>query len=145
MVIAAAAVVALLAVVPVMMQPEEKQATPEPAMQPTPTLTPTLTGPLVPTPAESSPVSAVQLELKPPKDNGTSVLLEWTSSKPLLYAVYLAEQGGKGAQTTYRGRGNSLTVKVSPGLKYCFEVQGTDATAIYVSKPQPIRGATCDN
>ncbi|MEV8378390.1 protein kinase [Kribbella sp. NPDC056861] len=138
LVIAAAAVVALLAVVPVMMQqPEPKQAGPAPA--------PTTPPIPVPTATESSPVPAVRLELKPPKDNGTSVVLEWTSSKPLVYAVYLAEQGGKGAQTTYKGRGTSMTVKVIPGLKYCFEVQGTDATAIYVSKPQPIRGATCQN
>jgi hypothetical protein len=87
----------------------------------------------------------VQLELKPPKDNGTSVLLEWTSSKPLNYAVYIAEQGGQSPQTSYRGTGTSLTVNVTPGLKYCFEVQGTDGNAIYTSKPKPIRGATCQS
>lgn len=134
LVIAGASVVALLAVVPVMMQPGGEQTKQGPTSAPT-----------VPTSTEPSVVPAVQLELKPPKDNGTSVLLEWTSSKPLTYAVYIAEQGGKSAQMTWRGRGTSLAVKVSPGLKYCFEVQGTDANAIYVSKPQPIRGATCKN
>ncbi|WBQ08427.1 serine/threonine protein kinase [Kribbella sp. CA-293567] len=136
-VIVAAAVVSLLAVVPVMMQPGHQRSAPK--------ASPPASVPPVPAPTQPSVAPAVQLELKPPKDNGTSVLLEWTSSKPLIFAVYLAEQGGKGAQTTYRGRGTSMTVKVTPGLKYCFEVQGTDATAIYVSKPQPIRGATCDN
>jgi eukaryotic-like serine/threonine-protein kinase len=140
-VIGAAAVVALLAVVPVMLQPGDGRREPGVAQSvPTPMI-PTPTGPS--SSIEPPTVQAGQLELKPPKDNGTSVLLEWTSSKPLTYVVYMAEQGGKGAQATYKGSGTSLTVKVSPGLKYCFEVQGTDSVMIYLSKPQPIRGATC--
>jgi serine/threonine protein kinase len=133
LVIGAAAAVALLAVVPVMLQPADEHAAPL-ATSEVSTSTPT-----------QSAIPAVQLELKPPKDNGTSVQLEWTSSKPLTYAVYVAEQGGKGAQTTYKGSGTTLTVTVNPGLKYCFEVQGTDSSAVYISKPQPIRGATCKN
>jgi serine/threonine protein kinase len=134
LVIGAAAVVALLAVaVPVMFGREKQQS--EPQQNKTSTSTPST--------APSTP--AVELNLLPPKDNGTSVSLQWTSSKPLTYAVYVAEQGGKGAQTSYKGSGTSLTVNVVPGLKYCFEVQGTDGHAIYMSKPLPIRGATCDS
>ncbi|WP_170284640.1 serine/threonine protein kinase [Kribbella amoyensis] len=100
-----------------------------------PEQTPTSPGPTV--------TPAVQLVLQPPQDKGTSVVLKWTSSKPLTYALNIAQQGGSGAQTTYRGSGTSQTVQVVPGLKYCFEVQGTDGTAIYISEPQPLRGATC--
>ncbi|HEY0475529.1 MAG TPA: protein kinase [Kribbella sp.] len=136
-VIAAAAAVALAAVIPVALQPWKQHAEPQPT-----TAGSSIAGAGTPTPA---PAQAVQLELKPPKDNGTSVLLEWTSSKPLNYAVYIAEQGGQSPQTSYRGTGTSLTVNVTPGLKYCFEVQGTDGNAIYTSKPKPIRGATCQS
>jgi serine/threonine protein kinase len=136
-VIAAAAAVALAAVIPVALQPWKQHAQPQPT-----TAGSSIAGAGTPTPA---PAQAVQLELKPPKDNGTSVLLEWTSSKPLNYAVYIAEQGGQSPQTSYRGTGTSLTVNVTPGLKYCFEVQGTDGNAIYTSKPKPIRGATCQS
>jgi serine/threonine protein kinase len=136
LVIGATAAVALGAVVLIMLQPwKSQQATPPPAVATvnlSATATPTVT-------------SAVQVELKEPRDNGTSVLLEWTSSRPLTYAVNVAEQGGTGPpQTSYRGTGTSLTVPVSPGLKYCFEVQGTDGTVIYISRPKAIRGATCD-
>lgn len=136
-VIGAAAVVALLAVaVPVMFLPGKPHSEPQQSTTGTP-----------PAPAPSTtPVGpAVQLKLLPPKDNGTSVSLQWSSSKPLTYAVYVAEQGGKDAQTSYQGTGTTLTVNVSPGLKYCFEVQGTDGHAIYMSKPLPIRGATCSS
>ena len=137
LVIGAAAVVALLAVaVPVMFGRGKQQSQPQQNN----------TGTAIPSATPSTPSGpAVELNLLPPKDNGTSVSLQWTSSKPLTYAVYVAEQGGKGAQTSYKGSGTSLTVNVVPGLKYCFEVQGTDGHAIYMSKPLPIRGATCDS
>jgi hypothetical protein len=86
----------------------------------------------------------VEIVLQAPQDRHSFVVLNWKSSKPLDYAVFMAEQGGKGGpKTTYRGEGTTLTIPVSPGLKYCFEVQGTDGTATYVSSPKPIRGATC--
>jgi serine/threonine protein kinase len=129
LVITGAAAVALLAVVPVMLQPGSPEAQPQQTT--------------VPLPTPTQPTPAVQINLKTPQDNGTSVLLEWTSDKSLTYAIHMAEQGGEHAQMIYKGSGTSLTVKVSPGLKYCFEVQATDATAIYFSKAQPIRGATC--
>jgi serine/threonine protein kinase len=119
-IIGAAAAVALIAVVPVMLQPRNDTSQPPQTVP-----------------------AAVQLELKPPQDKGTSVLLQWSSSKPLDYAVFVAEQGGKAPRTSYHGSGTFLTVEVQPGLKYCFEVQGTDGDSIYSSQPKPIRGATC--
>jgi serine/threonine protein kinase len=150
LIIGAAAAVALIAVVPVMLQPgndtsQPPQAVPgtelvsvAPSTIPIQSTMPTQS--VIPT---QTPPAAVQLELKPPQDNGTSVLLQWSSSKPLDYAVFVAEQGGKAPQTTYRGSSTSLTVAVQPGLKYCFEVQGTDGSFTYSSKPKAIRGATC--
>jgi serine/threonine protein kinase len=136
LVLGATVAVALGAVVLIMAQPwKSQQAIPPPAVA-------TVNLSATPTPTVTS---AVQVELKEPRDRGTSVLLEWASSKPLTYAVNVAEQGGTGPpQTSYRGTGTSLIVPVTPGLKYCFEVQGTDGTAIYISQPKAIRGATCD-
>jgi eukaryotic-like serine/threonine-protein kinase len=128
------AAASLVAVLAVMLLPND-----EPETAPTPVAT----LPEPETAVTPSMTRAVRLELKPPTDNGTSVKLEWTSSKSLVYAVHMAEQGSKGVQTTYGGRSTSMTVKVTPGLMYCFEVQGTDGTAVYVSDPQPLRGATC--
>jgi serine/threonine protein kinase len=138
LIIGAAAAVALIAVVPVMLQPGS--STSEPAHTVPGTELASVAPSTIPT--QTRP-AAVQLELKPPQDNGTSVLLQWSSSKPLDYAVFMAEQGGKAPQTSYRGSGTSLTVAVQPGLKYCFEVQGTDGSFTYSSKPKAIRGATC--
>lgn len=134
MLIGAGVAASLAAVLVVMLLPKDA-----PQSTPRPVVTRPSSGPA----ATPSMTPAVRLELKPPKDNGTSVQLEWTSSKPLTYALNIAEQGGNDAQTTYRGTGTSMTVRVSPGLMYCFEVQGTDGTAIYISDPQPLRGATC--
>jgi hypothetical protein len=83
------------------------------------------------------------IKLEPPQDKGTTVVLKWSFSKPLTYAVFVAEQGAKAPRSTYRGSGTTLTVQVSPGLKYCFEVQGTDGRDVFYSTPRSIRGATC--
>lgn len=129
--------IALLAVAVALVQPWRDPQNQTKTGPPTP---PAATDSSLP---EQTATPAVQLELKPPRDNGTTVYLQWTSSKPLTYAVYVAEQGGQSAQTSYRGSGTSVTVAVTPGLKYCFEVQGTDGTAIYSTRPVSIRGATC--
>ncbi|ADB29872.1 serine/threonine protein kinase [Kribbella flavida DSM 17836] len=101
---------------------------------------PTLQTPVTPT---HTITSAVQVQLKPPQDRGTSVVLEWSSSKPLTYVVNVALQGGGEAERIYRGTGTTTTVAVTPGLKYCFEVMASEGTAVYISAPQPLRGATC--
>ncbi|MGW6282651.1 serine/threonine protein kinase [Kribbella sp. NPDC055071] len=138
LVIAAAASIAVLAVTPVILHASHGSG----AQQAAPaTSAPTDAG--AGTPGAGTP-PVVEIVLQAPQDRHSFVVLNWKSSKPLDYAVFMAEQGGKGGpKTTYRGEGTTLTIPVSPGLKYCFEVQGTDGTATYVSSPKPIRGATC--
>jgi hypothetical protein len=141
LIIGAAAAVALVAVVLVMLQPgNDRSHQTVPGTQVAPVTLSTIPLSTIPT---QTPPPAVRLELKPAQDNGTSVVLRWSSTKPLDYAVFMAEQGGKAPQTSYRGSGTSLTVAVQPGLKYCFEVQGTDGSFTYSSQPIAIRGATC--
>ncbi|MGW1341473.1 serine/threonine protein kinase [Kribbella sp. NPDC002412] len=133
--IGAAAAVALVAVVPVMIQPgDDDEATPPPPTAST-AATPSVTA-----------SAAAKIVLKPPQDKVTSVVLAWSFPKELdEYVVFVAEQGAKTARIADRGRMTSLTVQVSPGLKYCFQVQGTDGVATYESDPQSLRGATCLN
>lgn len=88
---------------------------------------------------------AMQLEIHQLEDNGETVELGWRSAEPLTYAVFVAEQGGQSPKTRYRGRGTTLTVEVEPGLKYCFQVQGTDGVQTFESEPVPIRGGTCES
>ena len=131
------AAVALVAVVPVMVQPgkDDEAAVPPPvASTPAPS-----------TSAGTTP--AVQLiDLKPPQDKGTSVILTWSFPRTMTtYAVIVAEQGAKQPQPhLVPGRNTTFTVPVSPGLKYCFEIQGTDGASDPVgSNMRGIRGATC--
>lgn len=128
------AAVALVAVVPVLMQPsQEEETAPPPPVVTTPAPT-----------ASASTTPAAQIELKPPVDKGTSVVLTWTSSEPMTYAVIIAEQGAKKPQVDITGARTTHTVQVSPGLKYCFEIQGGNGTAApYSSNIRGIRGATC--
>jgi serine/threonine protein kinase len=121
-------------------------------------LTPAAPGPAEPGSAESRPgptagpstattpppaTGGVRLEIRQIEDTGRTITLTWRSSKPLTYAVFVAEQGRPHPSIRYRGAGTSLTIPVEPHLKYCFQVQGTDGTATYESAPRSIRGATC--
>ncbi|MEV5961941.1 protein kinase [Kribbella sp. NPDC051952] len=131
--IGAGAALALVAVVPVMLQPGDDDTTTEPP-------------PTISTPSASvtpTPVPKQGIRLNAPQDKGTSVVLNWTFPRKLTYYVFVAEQGSKQPQPTYKGPGTSLTVQVSAGLKYCFEVQGTDGVEFFISQPLGIRGATC--
>jgi serine/threonine protein kinase len=130
--IGAGAAVALVAVVPVVFRPGHDQATSPPPIVSTPT---TSTTPVSPKPG--------MIKLNPPVDKGTSVVLTWSYPRALTYYVFVAEQGGKRAQPTFKGVATTLTVQVSSGLKYCFQVQGTDGVNTFESVPVPIRGATC--
>ncbi|WP_433165226.1 serine/threonine protein kinase [Kribbella sp. CA-247076] len=133
--IGVAAAVALVAVVPVMIRPGkgDEATTPPPAAS-----TPTAGTP------EATTSAPTPIVLKPPVDKGTSVVLAWSFPKELdEYYVFVAEQGAKSARIGYRGAATTATVQVSPGLKYCFQVQGTDGVAPYKSVPRSIRGATC--
>jgi serine/threonine protein kinase len=132
--IGAAAAVALVAVVPVMIQPgaDDETAPPAPATSITQSTTP-------------SPTASAQaaIVLKPPQDKGTSVVLSWSFPKELTYAVLVAEQGAKTPRVTSNGKTTTATVQISPGLKYCFQIQGTDGVTLYQSAPRSLRGATC--
>ncbi len=133
MLVGIVAAVALVVVVPILLRPgNETPATGQPSV------------PAAPRASQAAPTTEAPLiKLEPPQDKGTTVVLKWSFSKPLTYAVFVAEQGGKTPRSTYRGSGTTLTVQVSPGLKYCFEVQGTDGSEVFYSTPRSIRGATC--
>jgi len=127
------AAVALAVVVPVLLRPgNENTATGQPSVPAAPPASPA-------PPATEAPL----IKLEQPQDKGTTVVLKWSFGKPLTYAVFVAEQGAKTPRSTYRGSGTTLTVQVSQGLKYCFEVQGTDGREVFYSTPRSIRGATC--
>jgi serine/threonine protein kinase len=127
------AAVALVAVVPVMVQPgkDDEAAVPPPVAN---------------TPSASTTPAVQLIDLKPPQDKGTSVILTWSFPRTMTtYAVIVAEQGAKKPQPhLVPGRNTTFTVPVSPGLKYCFEIQGTDGASDPVgSNMRGIRGATC--
>ncbi|WP_344153376.1 protein kinase domain-containing protein [Kribbella yunnanensis] len=127
------AAIALVVLVPMLLRPGNET----PVMQQPP-------APVAPPASQAPPASETPLiQLEPPQDKGTTVVLKWSFSKPLTYAVFVAEQGAKAPRPMYRGSGTSLTVQVSQGLKYCFEVQGTDGREVFYSTPRSIRGATC--
>jgi eukaryotic-like serine/threonine-protein kinase len=137
--IGAAAAVSLVAVVPVMIQPGNDDET----APPPPTATASAT-PSTPATPSATPSAGTSIALKPPQDKSTSVVLAWSFPRPLdRYVVLVAEQGAKTVRVGYNGPGTTTTLQVSPGLKYCFEVQGTDGVATYRSAPRSIRGATC--
>ncbi len=127
------AAIALVVLVPMLLRPgNESPATQQPP------------APVAPPATQAPPVTETPaIQLDPPQDKGTTVLLKWSFSKPLTYAVFVAEQGAKAPRAMYRGSGTTLTVQVSPGLTYCFEVQGTDGREVFYSTPRSIRGATC--
>ena len=125
------AIAALMAVGLILLMP-----TSPPELDTTPQLPP------VP-PVTSAPVAdAAQLALAQPTDLGSSVVLTWTSSDQLDFAVIIAEQG-EPDRTLLAYREHTMTVPVDPQRKYCFLVQGTNGSQVYQSAPQPVRGATC--
>jgi hypothetical protein len=125
-----AAAVALVVGVPILLRPGNE--------------TPVTRQPTAP-PVSAAPqvTEAPMIQLDPPQDKGTTVVLKWKFAKGLNYAVFAAEQGSKTPKIIFRGTGTTSTVQVSPGLKYCFEVQGTDGRDVFYSTPRSIRGATC--
>jgi serine/threonine protein kinase len=135
--IGAGAAIALVAVLPVVFRPggaDDTAERPAPSVSAAPVSTPSST------PARSKQVT---IKLNPPVDKGTSVDLSWSAPRALRYAVVVAEQGAKQPQVTYLGRTTRLTVQISTGLKYCFQIQGEEGGALFESAPMPIRGATC--
>lgn len=139
-----AAVVALLAMVPVLFGGDGSTGgTSSPA--PTggvPTAPPSTPAPS--TPAPSKP--AVQVSLAPPVDRKTSVQLRWTAPPGLTFAVIIAKQGEK-TRPQMVGQRTSANVPVEPAVRYCFLIQGQGTTSkqLYESRFRPIRGAVCKN
>lgn len=99
-----------------------------------PPISPSTPGPVIANPN--------QLSLAEPTDLGNQVVLTWTSSETLDYAVIIAEQGNAD-RTLLAYRNHTMTIPVDPLRKYCFLVQGTNGSQIYQSVPVPVRGATC--
>ncbi|MBB6566252.1 protein kinase [Kribbella sandramycini] len=132
--IGAAVALALVVVLPMLLRPKPETTATEQR--------PAGAAPVTPQPSQAS-ATVQRIQLDPPQDKGTTVVLKWSFPQPLTYAVFVAEQGGKAPRSIYRGSGTTSTVQVSPGLKYCFEVQGTDGREVFYSTPRSIRGATC--
>lgn len=125
---------------------EPEAAKPAVANQPTASAPPTSDpGPARTPKPTSAQIPDVNLVINQLSDRGTTVRLGWRSSKPLSYAVIIAEQGKQDTSTKFRGTATTYTVDVDPDLKYCFLVQGTDGTHTWESKPRAIRNASCKN
>ncbi|UJW32950.1 protein kinase [Saccharothrix sp. AJ9571] len=93
--------------------------------------------PLVPTPPKP-----LELTLAEPEDLGDTVRLTWTSPEVLDFVVVVAPAGQRN-NSIYVERKRTFDVTVSPGLQYCFAVQGTNGAQTIETPPKPIRGATC--
>jgi serine/threonine-protein kinase len=92
--------------------------------------------------AQPPPATPATVVLGAPVDAGSSVTLSWTGPAGLDFGVDVAAEGAA-AETTYAGRKTSATIAVRPGVRYCFQVRGTDGQGVYPSNVQPLRGATC--
>ncbi len=85
----------------------------------------------------------VRIDLVPPVDRGDHVELAWSSNAELDYAVVLAEEGGPEPRVILAHRDTRRRIDVRPGLRYCFQIQGTNPQGTYESRSEPIRGAVC--
>lgn len=93
--------------------------------------------------ATAPPPNRVEIELSPPVDRETHVELSWTSNAELDFAIIIAEEGGKEPQVILTQRTKHRRVDVRPGLRYCFQIQGSSPQGTYESGGQPLRGAVC--
>ncbi|MFD5243603.1 serine/threonine protein kinase [Amycolatopsis sp. NPDC058340] len=98
--------------------------------------------PVAPTTAAPSS-SGVAIDLAPPVDHETYVELSWTSNAELDFAIILAEEGRAEPQVILTQRTRQRRVDVRPGLRYCFQIQGSSPRGTYESEFQPLRGAVC--
>ncbi|UMP01294.1 protein kinase domain-containing protein [Amycolatopsis sp. EV170708-02-1] len=89
------------------------------------------------------PSSGVEIDLAPPVDHETYVELSWTSSAELDFAIILAEEGRAEPQVILTQRTKKRRVEVRPGLRYCFQIQGSSPQGTYESEFRPLRGAVC--
>ncbi|MFD8499961.1 serine/threonine-protein kinase [Amycolatopsis sp. NPDC059657] len=99
----------------------------------------------VPPPALPPPTTMtsapILLELNPPIDHDDTVELTWRAPDGFFFSVLIEGEDKLRIEKAEYNR--SLTVRVEPGLKYCFQIQATDPTGVVTSKPQPLRGADC--
>ncbi|MCE6996017.1 protein kinase [Saccharothrix sp. S26] len=86
--------------------------------------------------------TGVQIELEVVEDTGEQVRLAWRSSAKLDYVVIVAPDGQPNWNTGPL-REQTTNIKVEPGRKYCFELQGTDGNEVYHSQLKGIRDAVC--
>ncbi len=97
-----------------------------------------------PPPAPAPPtMSEAGIELVEVTDEGDRVRLTWRGSPAdLVYLVIVAPEGRPRTRSPELS-GSDTEIAVEPGVRYCFEVQGTDGTQVYRSAPTGIRGAAC--
>jgi serine/threonine protein kinase len=93
-------------------------------------------------PAAAPAVLTTGIDLATPQDLTDHVVLDWTSQRTLDFTV-VVEAAGRPNSYPLAKRNHTMTVPVDPARKYCFLVRGTDGNQIYLSRPAPIRGATC--
>jgi hypothetical protein len=101
-------------------------------------------------PASAAPASGIPsrtaepvlLELAEPADLGTTAALSWNGPAGWEFAVVVAVESGP-TKTTLVRHDRSATVPIDARLKYCFQVQATNGVRVEVSRPRPLRGATC--
>jgi serine/threonine protein kinase len=94
--------------------------------------------------ADARPADVVTtgIDLATPQDLTDRVVLRWTTRQTLDFAV-IVEEAGRPDSYPSAQRNRTITVPVDPARKYCFLIRGTDGNQIYLSRPAPIRGATC--
>lgn len=92
--------------------------------------------------APAATQAQARIALAPPVDNGTTVQLSWTGPAGFDFAVAVAEEG-RSAEVKLAGKGETLSVPVTVGKRYCFQVLGTDGARTASSDFVGIRGARC--
>ncbi|MBB5868614.1 serine/threonine protein kinase [Allocatelliglobosispora scoriae] len=102
--------------------------------------TPAVTGSGVPKPSITP--SAPVIVLTKPKDNTTTVDLTWTGPEGVEYAVVVSAPAAS-PTTTLAGRQHTIRIRVTPGVAYCFLIQGTNGASVWQSSAQGIRNAVC--
>ncbi len=97
-----------------------------------------------PPPSPAAPtMGAAGIDRVEVSDGTDHVRLTWRGTPAgLVYLVVTAPEGRPLTKSAELSE-PALDIPVEPGLRYCFEVQGTDGKQVYVSAPTGIRGATC--
>ncbi|HWO60207.1 MAG TPA: protein kinase [Umezawaea sp.] len=98
-----------------------------------------------PPPSSSGPTMSqgTAIDVVEVVDDTERVRLTWSSTPADLDYVVITAPEGKPNTKTAVLREHTTEIPVEPGVRYCFEVQGTDGRQVYLSAPKGIRGATC--